>query len=200
MWWRAEGGGPHGRTSARAAALLSARAGLRVQPLSVYFAYAADGRLIGVHYEVRNTFGERHSYVEPVEPGQLSEAGLRQQADKLFYVSPSCHGTALPFSRSTSGGPRISRCASTRPMLAAHSRRHLSRQGGAHQRRLLSQAGFWHALDDAEGCCGNPLGSVAPVGEGCHIGFEAGTTSPASHGGQFLAVSTETTRKAHHAG
>ncbi|MGL5446626.1 MAG: DUF1365 domain-containing protein [Rhabdaerophilum sp.] len=62
--------------------------GFVFNPLSVYFAYAADGRLIGVHYEVRNTFGERHSYVEPVEAGQLNEAGLRQEAEKLFYVSP----------------------------------------------------------------------------------------------------------------
>ncbi len=62
--------------------------GFVFNPLSVYFAYAADGRLIGVHYEVRNTFGERHAYVEPVQPGQLSEAGLRQEAEKLFYVSP----------------------------------------------------------------------------------------------------------------
>jgi uncharacterized protein len=62
--------------------------GFVFNPLSVYFAYAADGRLIGVHYEVRNTFGERHAYVEPIKPGQLCEAGLRQEADKLFYVSP----------------------------------------------------------------------------------------------------------------
>jgi uncharacterized protein len=57
-------------------------------PLSVYFAYDADDQLIGMIYEVRNTFGERHSYVAPVKPGELHESGLRQERDKRFYVSP----------------------------------------------------------------------------------------------------------------
>ena len=39
-------------------------------------------------YEVRNTFGDIHPYVLPVKPGEISAAGVRQQQDKLFYVSP----------------------------------------------------------------------------------------------------------------
>ncbi|MFO1148793.1 MAG: DUF1365 domain-containing protein [Alsobacter sp.] len=62
--------------------------GLVFNPLSVYYAYGEDGALVGVIYEVRNTFGEHHSYVAPVEPGELSAAGLRQERAKLFYVSP----------------------------------------------------------------------------------------------------------------
>ena len=62
--------------------------GFVFNPLSVYFAYGSGNDLLAVIYEVRNTFGGRHSYVEPVEPGQLSEAGLRQTATKLFHVSP----------------------------------------------------------------------------------------------------------------
>lgn len=57
-------------------------------PLSVYFAYGHDGRLLALIYEVRNTFGERHSYVAPVRPGELSAAGLRQSRKKAFHVSP----------------------------------------------------------------------------------------------------------------
>jgi DUF1365 family protein len=57
-------------------------------PLSVYFAYKASGELAAVIYEVRNTFGEQHSYVAPVQAGELTEAGLRQERLKLFYVSP----------------------------------------------------------------------------------------------------------------
>jgi DUF1365 family protein len=57
-------------------------------PLSVYYAYDDGGQLLGVIYEVRNTFGERHAYVAKVEPGQLSPAGLRQTRAKLFFVSP----------------------------------------------------------------------------------------------------------------
>lgn len=57
-------------------------------PLSVYYGYDENDHLVGVIYEVRNTFGERHSYVAKVEDGQLTPAGLRQERDKLFFVSP----------------------------------------------------------------------------------------------------------------
>lgn len=62
--------------------------GYAFNPLSVYFCYRASGELALVIYEVRNTFGDIHSYVLPVQPGDLSAAGLRQSQDKLFYVSP----------------------------------------------------------------------------------------------------------------
>ena len=39
-------------------------------------------------YEVRNTFGDIHAYVLPVQPDEISAAGIRQRQDKLFYVSP----------------------------------------------------------------------------------------------------------------
>ncbi|MGO4715420.1 DUF1365 domain-containing protein [Bradyrhizobium sp. 2TAF24] len=57
-------------------------------PLSVYFCHDAGGDLALIIYEVRNTFGEAHSYVRPVRPEERSAAGLRQQQDKLFRVSP----------------------------------------------------------------------------------------------------------------
>ena len=62
--------------------------GFVFNPISVYFAYDESDALIAAIYEVRNTFGERHTYVALVEPGQLSEAGLRQERNKCFYVSP----------------------------------------------------------------------------------------------------------------
>ncbi len=57
-------------------------------PISLYYAYDENGDLSGMIYEVRNTFGERHSYVCPVEAGQLTDAGLRQTRTKIFHVSP----------------------------------------------------------------------------------------------------------------
>ena len=57
-------------------------------PLAVYYAYDTDGDLSAVIYEVRNTFGDLHTYVAPVREGQLSPAGLRQDQVKSFYVSP----------------------------------------------------------------------------------------------------------------
>ena len=62
--------------------------GYTFNPLSVYFCTRADGALALIIYEVRNTFGEIHSYVLPVGPGEVTAAGLRQEQDKLFYVSP----------------------------------------------------------------------------------------------------------------
>lgn len=51
-------------------------------PITVYFGLAADGRWLGVVYEVSNTFGQRHSYVLPVFDGAA------HRAEKCFYVSP----------------------------------------------------------------------------------------------------------------
>jgi len=62
--------------------------GYTFNPLSVYFCYRADGELALLIYEVRNTFGDIHPYVLPVLSGETSDAGVRQQQDKLFYVSP----------------------------------------------------------------------------------------------------------------
>jgi DUF1365 family protein len=54
-------------------------------PLSVYFCHRPDGRLRAILYEVNNTFGERHSYLIPVEgEGRTVRQGVR----KAFYVSP----------------------------------------------------------------------------------------------------------------
>jgi DUF1365 family protein len=62
--------------------------GYTFNPLSTFFCYRADGVLALIIYEVRNTFGAIHAYALPVRPGEHSDAGIRQQQDKLFYVSP----------------------------------------------------------------------------------------------------------------
>lgn len=62
--------------------------GYTFNPLSVYFGYRANGELALLIYEVRNTFGEIHPYILPVSSGEISDAGVRQQQDKQFYVSP----------------------------------------------------------------------------------------------------------------
>jgi DUF1365 family protein len=62
--------------------------GYTFNPLSTYFCSRADGALALIIYEVRNTFGDIHSYVLPIQPGEYTDAGIRQEQDKLFYVSP----------------------------------------------------------------------------------------------------------------
>lgn len=57
-------------------------------PLSVFYAFDAAERAIAMIYQVRNTFGEDHTYVCPVGEGEATPAGIRQSRTKLFHVSP----------------------------------------------------------------------------------------------------------------
>jgi DUF1365 family protein len=57
-------------------------------PISVYFAYDDDSALVALIYAVRNTFGQRHTYVAPVEDDDISPAGVRQARTRIFHVSP----------------------------------------------------------------------------------------------------------------
>ena len=54
--------------------------GYGFNPLSVYFCYQRDGSLAAMLYEVHNTFGERHSYLIPVE--RAAGAGHRSALPK----------------------------------------------------------------------------------------------------------------------
>jgi DUF1365 family protein len=54
-------------------------------PLSVYFCYDQADRLFAIVHEVKNTFGEQHSYVLAAEPGA---GGVQQACEKRFHVSP----------------------------------------------------------------------------------------------------------------
>lgn len=62
--------------------------GFTFNPIAVWYGFDAAGALSVMVYEVRNTFGEKHTYVAPVASGEASAAGLRQERDKLFFVSP----------------------------------------------------------------------------------------------------------------
>ena len=59
--------------------------GYAFNPLTVYYCHDLDGALAAMIYEVRNTFGERHAYVIPVE---YSGDQIEQSAQKRFHVSP----------------------------------------------------------------------------------------------------------------
>lgn len=60
--------------------------GYAFNPLTVYYCYDTKDRLHAVLYEVNNTFGERHSYLAPIDPEQTGV--IRHSCDKRFYVSP----------------------------------------------------------------------------------------------------------------
>ena len=53
-------------------------------PLSVFFIYNNKEELISILYEVKNTFGEQHTYIFKVENDNL----LQHNCEKKFHVSP----------------------------------------------------------------------------------------------------------------
>ena len=55
-------------------------------PLSVWFCWRRTGELAAILYEVRNTFGQAHSYLIPA-PTRNSRI-IEQDCDKGFFVSP----------------------------------------------------------------------------------------------------------------
>ncbi len=112
--------------------------GFVFNPLSMFFCDNCDGRLAAIVYEVHNTFGERHSYVLPVE----SESGaILQDSAKRFHVSPFLP-MELDYSfRVTPPGERLSVAiavadASGPLLIAVHSA----------ERRVLSDAAILRAV------------------------------------------------------
>ena len=55
-------------------------------PLTVYFCYRRGGEIAAVLYEVNNTFGERHTYLVPVDAD--GSGPLSHHCEKNLYVSP----------------------------------------------------------------------------------------------------------------
>lgn len=63
--------------------------GFVFNPLSVYFCSDQAGRIGALIYEVNNTFGERKSYVIPVDGDSDSDSNvIAQDCAKDMYVSP----------------------------------------------------------------------------------------------------------------
>ena len=54
-------------------------------PLSVFFVYNKNSKLISILYEVKNTFGEQHTYVFKTNK---DEGLIKHKCRKKFYVSP----------------------------------------------------------------------------------------------------------------
>lgn len=57
--------------------------GFAFNPISVWYGYGMDGELRGVIHEVKNTFGDVHFYVAPLDPTDLGH-----RVKKQMHVSP----------------------------------------------------------------------------------------------------------------
>lgn len=64
--------------------------GYGFNPISVFYCRDSDGMLNAMLYQVHNTFGQRHTYLFPVneKSGKNREGRIRQSCAKEFYVSP----------------------------------------------------------------------------------------------------------------
>ena len=59
--------------------------GYAFNPLSVYYCYDENDHIIATIYEVKNTFGGRHTYLFPIAEHSNH---ITQSVDKCFHVSP----------------------------------------------------------------------------------------------------------------
>ena len=54
-------------------------------PLSIFFIYDTDSNPVAILYEVKNTFGEQHTYVFKID---IKNKQILNNCKKKFYVSP----------------------------------------------------------------------------------------------------------------
>ena len=73
-------------------------------PLSVFFVYDKNSHLISILYEVKNTFGEQHTYVFKLEK---TEQLIKHNCRKKFHVSPFIEMNCTYFFTITKPGKKI---------------------------------------------------------------------------------------------
>jgi len=74
-------------------------------PLSIFYIYNVDEKLICILYEVKNTFGEQHTYIFKIDNDQ----NLHQHnCSKKFHVSPFIEMNCKYFFRLLKPGEKIS--------------------------------------------------------------------------------------------
>ena len=79
--------------------------GFVFNPLSVFYVYNSNENLISILYEVKNTFGEQHTYIFRIE----KDANLIQNnCSKKFHVSPFIKMNCNYFFRLLKPGNKIS--------------------------------------------------------------------------------------------
>ena len=74
-------------------------------PLSIFFVYDNDENLISILYEVKNTFGEQHTYVFKIEGENKL---IQNNCSKKFYVSPFIEMDCNYFFRILNPGDKLS--------------------------------------------------------------------------------------------
>ena len=73
-------------------------------PLSIFFIYDADSNPIAILYEVKNTFGEQHTYIFKVKNNDI----LQHSCSKKFHVSPFIEMNCNYYFKTLKPGEKIS--------------------------------------------------------------------------------------------
>jgi len=73
-------------------------------PLSVFFIYDKNSNLISILYEVKNTFGEQHTYIFKL---QQTDQVVEHTCKKKFHVSPFIEMDSTYFFKITKPGEKI---------------------------------------------------------------------------------------------
>ena len=79
--------------------------GFVFNPLSVFYVYNLNNQLISILYEVKNTFGEQHTYIFRVEKDSNL---IQNNCSKKFHVSPFIEMDCNYFFRLLKPGNKIS--------------------------------------------------------------------------------------------
>ena len=74
-------------------------------PLSVFYIYDNNSNLISVLYEVKNTFGEQHTYIFKTD---IDQNLIQHRCKKKFHVSPFIEMDCIYFFRLLRPGKKIS--------------------------------------------------------------------------------------------
>ncbi|MDC0866048.1 DUF1365 domain-containing protein [Candidatus Pelagibacter sp.] len=74
-------------------------------PLSVFYIYDNNSNLISVLYEVKNTFGEQHTYIFKTD---INQNLIQHMCKKKFHVSPFIEMDCIYFFRLLKPGKKIS--------------------------------------------------------------------------------------------
>ena len=74
-------------------------------PLSVFYIYDNNSNLISVMYEVKNTFGEQHTYIFKTD---IDQNLIQHKCKKKFHVSPFIEMDCIYFFRLLKPGKKIS--------------------------------------------------------------------------------------------
>ena len=73
-------------------------------PLSIFYVYDKNDKLISLLYEVKNTFGEQHTYIFKIKENNL----LKHNCEKKFHVSPFIEMNCSYFFRTLKPADKIS--------------------------------------------------------------------------------------------